>query len=312
MKRGFVGVTNIETRATLLFMVQVPCDALVARSRLLVVACLRPLRPLEIELRAQIDRNVDHLAVDGDGRHAALQPLGKDLSHLHVVSGFFGARTETLVARLDPRRMRTDRALEAGVSRAPDRLPQLLVTDVVLRQAQRVTHSLRLPADGGGNRDELGLDVLERLEFQPRLAVDIPRFLRELALVDREDAEPRTRAGDLQRIPDPGGGIDLDVYFERSGGDPPALLERVEALARVLDRPPASFTPFSTTPAIPGNTVDSSSAAARPGVDPDENLGAAPAPPRVWPQASGTSGLPASRGPASSTKSRMIASAHEA
>src|SRR5688500_9530413 len=200
----------------------------------LLVACPGPVRPLEIELRSHVDGDIDHLAIDGNGRHATLQPLGKDLSHLHIVGRFFRTGTETLVTRLDPRGMRTDGSLEAGVPGTPDGFSQLFITGLLLRQAQRVTHSRRLPADRDGNRDQLGLDVLERLEVQERLGRH-PEISGQLVLVYREDAETRACASDFQRMPDAGGGIDLDVYFEYSRADPPACFKRIQALAGSSD-----------------------------------------------------------------------------
>src|SRR4051812_20977971 len=124
MNRGLVGVTNIAHRETLLFIVSVLVKSvafsfrLLVGSRFLFVASLSAVRPVEIQPRAYVDRNVDHLAVDRDRRHAALQSFGKNLAHLDVVRSFFGGRPEAFVARLDPRRVVADRAFESGVPRA--------------------------------------------------------------------------------------------------------------------------------------------------------------------------------------------------
>src|SRR5262249_4121755 len=242
-------------------------------SGFLFVARLRPAGPLEIELGAQIDRHVDHLAVHRDGRHPALQAFGKDFYHLDVASGLLRARTETFVAGLDPGRMRTDRALVARVSRTPDRLPELILARVLLRQAQWIAHPLRLPPDRGRDGDQLGLDVLEGLEFQHRVGRH-SEVLAQHLLVCPEGAEARARAGDFQRSPHPGGGIDLHVDLKRSADDTAVLLERVQALACLLDILGAWYSPQHDS-GYPGKYRRFELGRRSPAIDPDENLSAA-------------------------------------
>src|SRR6185436_14516856 len=203
-------------------------------TRFFLVARLRPGRPLEIDLRAQIDRDVDHLPVDRNRGHPALQSLGEDLSHLHVIGGLLGTRAKALIACLDPRRVRTDRALEARVTRAPHGLLQLGFPDALARQAQWIAHPQRLPSDGGRHGDDLGFHVFEGLEFQRCVGrhTDIPG---KLALVDRERADAGTGTGDLEGIPHAGGGAELDVDLERPGGDAAAFFEAVQAPAGLFD-----------------------------------------------------------------------------
>src|SRR5258706_10640407 len=130
--------------------------------------------------------------------------------------------------------MRTDCAFKSCVSGTPDRLSELLITDIFLRQTQRVTHSLRLSPDRSRHSDQLGLDVLKRFEFQQRLWKH-SEISAQLLLVYHEDAEALTRTRDFQRIPDSGGRIDLDVYFKRSTRDPPAFFKDIQTLACVFD-----------------------------------------------------------------------------
>ena len=205
--------------------------------------------------------------------------------------------------------MRTDCSFKTCVSGTPDRLPQLLITDIFLRQTQGVTHSLCLPPDRGGNSDQLGLDVLKRFEFQHRLGKH-PEISGQLVLVYREDAEALTRTRDFQRIPDPGGGIDLDVYFKRSTRDPPAFFKHIQTLACVFDVLGPVY-PLQYDSRNPGEHCRFEFGCRGVTVDPDKNFGAAlsrlvygrrhpglqvflPVPARLF------------------SKSRIIASAHEA
>src|SRR5688572_11645295 len=146
MKRGFVGVTNIAQRETLLSM----------SACLLFVARLRAVRPVEIEPRAHVDGHVDHLAVERHRGHAAFEPLREYLSYAHVIRGLFRTRAKALVAGLDPRDVRAQRALETGVARAAHGLGESTFARVLVREAERMAHALRLAADRCRDGDDFG------------------------------------------------------------------------------------------------------------------------------------------------------------